>query len=215
MDKVVVAVPKGRLFEDTVDVFFKAGLIKERLLENSRKLIVSDEKSNLDFILVRAKDVITYVVEGISDIGVVGYDLLVEYSPDVFSVLDLKFGYCKLVVAGRENYNLNSTTLRIATKFPNITKSYFRAKEIEPKVIDLYGSVELGPITGLSDVIVDITSTGATLVENNLTVLEEIFESTSRLIVNKRSFYFKKDRIKYIVSGLQKVLEQENIDEKI
>lgn len=207
MEKITVSVPKGRLFEDTVDIFLKAGLLNKKLTEDSRRLIISDDLSNIDFLLVRAKDVITYVLEGIADIGVVGYDLLVEYNPDVFSLLDLKFGYCKLVVAGKNNLDLKSiTTIKVATKFVNIAKSYFRAKEIEPRIIELYGSVELGPITGLSDVIVDITSTGTTLKENNLSIIDEIFESTSRLIANKKSFYFKRKRISSIIQNLKKTL---------
>ncbi len=209
MERIVLAVPKGRLFDDTVELFLKSGLLKERLLENSRKLIVSDESSKIDFLLVRAKDVITYVLEGVADIGVVGYDLLVEINPDVFSLLDLKFGYCKVVVAGKEGSTLNSTStvLKVATKLPNITKSYFRSKEIEAKIIELYGSVELGPLVGLSDLIVDITSTGSTLKENNLTIIDEILESTSRLIVNKKSFYFKRKRLEEILRKLENVLK--------
>lgn len=204
----MISVPKGRLFEDTIDILVRAGILKERIKDDSRKLLISDTDSNIKFLLVRSKDVITYTVEGISDLGVVGYDLLVEYDPEVFSILDLKFGYCKIVLAGKEKKELISPSVRIATKLPNITRSYFRAKEVEPKIIDLHGSVELGPITGLSEFIVDITSTGATLKENNLVVIDEIFESTSRLIVNKKSFYLKRGRINYIVSMLRNVLNE-------
>ncbi|MGC8766596.1 MAG: ATP phosphoribosyltransferase [Brevinematia bacterium] len=203
---LVIAVPKGRLFEDTVELFLKAGLISQKLTENSRKLVIKEETSKIDFLLVRAKDVITYVSEGIADIGVIGYDLLVEYDPDVFILADLKFGYCKVVVAGKKETNLLSPSIRVATKFRNITESYFRSKEIDPKIVELYGSVELGPITGLSDCIVDITSTGTTLRENDLEVLDEIFESTSRLIVNKKSFYFKREKISTLTKEIKKVL---------
>ncbi|MFN4245190.1 MAG: ATP phosphoribosyltransferase [Brevinematia bacterium] len=210
MERIVLAVPKGRLFEDTVDLLQKSGLLKEKILENSRKLLISDTNFGIDFLLLRAKDVITYVLEGIADVGVVGYDLLVEYNPDVFSILDLKFGYCKVVVAGKEGTTLSSisTVIKVATKFPNITKSYFRSKEIEAKIIELYGSIELGPITGLSDVIVDITSTGSTLKENNLVVIDEILESTSRLIINKKSFYFKRKKIQKVIESLKEVLKE-------
>ncbi|MCX8029774.1 MAG: ATP phosphoribosyltransferase [Brevinematales bacterium] len=211
MDNIVIAVPKGRLFEDTVKLFSQAGILNIQIDENSRKLIVSDNDAKIDFLLVRAKDVITYTVEGISDLGVVGYDLLVEYDPDVFSLLDLKFGYCKVIVAGKEKKELVSPTVKVATKLPNITKSYFRAKEIEPKIVELYGSVELGPLTGLSEFVVDITSTGTTLKENNLVIIDEIFESTSRLISNRKSFYIKRKRISDIVSKLQKILSQNEV----
>lgn len=208
MDTIVISVPKGRLFEDTIDILARAGILKERLRDDSRKLLVSDLDAKIKFLLVRAKDVITYTVEGISDLGVVGYDLLVEYDPEVFSLLDLKFGYCKIVLAGKEKKELVSPSIKVATKLPNITRSYFRAKEIEPKIIELYGSVELGPITGLSEFIVDITSTGTTLRENDLVVIDEIFESTSRLIANKKAFYLKRDRISQIISKLRNVLNQ-------
>lgn len=206
---LVVAVPKGRLFEDTINLFLKANLITQKLTEDSRKLIITDKKSKIDFLLVRAKDVITYVSEGIADLGIIGYDLLVEYDPDVFAILDLKFGYCKVVVAGRKETNLLSPSIRVATKFKNITKSYFRAKEIDPQIIELYGSVELGPLTGLSDCIVDITSTGTTLKENNLEVIDEIFESTSRLIVNKKSFYLNRQKISQIIEKIKEALIRE------
>lgn len=201
-----IAVPKGRLFEDTVNLFLKAGIIEEPLKEDSRKLIIEENKSGIKFFLVRAKDVITYVSEGIADLGVVGYDLLVEENPDVFHLLDLGFGYCKMVVAGKEGVNLNSISIKVVTKFPNIARSYFRLKEVEPEIIELYGSVELGPLVGLSDCIVDITSTGKTLEENNLVVLDEIIEITSRLVSNKKSLYFKKSEISEIVEKISSSL---------
>ncbi len=210
MSKLSLAIPKGRLFDDTVDLLLRSGIINERIVDNSRKLIVETQNGSMSFLLVRAKDVITYVEEGIADLGVVGFDLILEYDPDVFVLEDLGIGWCKLVVAGKENFSLEKiTSLRVVTKYVNITRSFFRAKEIDAKIIELYGSVELGPITGLSDCIVDITSTGATLKENNLTVIEEIVESTSRLVSNKKSFYVKSDLIqdflKKIRSGLSQV----------
>lgn len=203
---ISIAVPKGRLFEDTINVFLKAGVIEEPLKEDSRKLIIEEGKSGIKFLLVRAKDVITYVFEGAADLGVVGYDLLVEENPDVFHLLDLGFGYCKLVIAGKKGTDLNNTSIRVATKFPNIARSYFRSKEIEPEIIELYGSIELGPLVGLSDCIVDITSTGKTLEENNLVILDDIIESTSRLISNKKSFYFKREEISTVVEKIVRSL---------
>jgi ATP phosphoribosyltransferase len=203
---ISIAVPKGRLFEDTINVFLKAGVIEEPLKEDSRKLIIEESKSGIKFLLVRAKDVITYVFEGAADLGVVGYDLLVEENPDVFHLLDLGFGYCKLVIAGKKGTDLNNTSIRVATKFPNIARSYFRSKEIEPEIIELYGSIELGPLVGLSDCIVDITSTGKTLEENNLVILDDIIESTSRLISNKKSFYFKREEISTVVEKIVRSL---------
>jgi ATP phosphoribosyltransferase len=203
---ISIAVPKGRLFEDTINVFLKAGVIEEPLKEDSRKLIIEEGKSGIKFLLVRAKDVITYVFEGAADLGVVGYDLLVEENPDVFHLLDLGFGYCKLVIAGKKGTDLNNTSIRVATKFPNIARSYFRSKEIEPEIIELYGSIELGPLVGLSDCIVDITSTGKTLEENNLVILDDIIEATSRLISNKKSFYFKREEISTVVEKIVRSL---------
>jgi len=203
---ISIAVPKGRLFEDTINVFLKAGVIEEPLKEDSRKLIIEEGKSGIKFLLIRAKDVITYVFEGAADLGVVGYDLLVEENPDVFHLLDLGFGYCKLVIAGKKETNLNNTSIRVATKFPNIARSYFRSKEIEPEIIELYGSIELGPLVGLSDCIVDITSTGKTLEENNLVILDDIIEATSRLISNKKSFYFKREEISTVVEKIVRSL---------
>jgi len=203
---ISIAVPKGRLFEDTINVFLKAGVIEEPLKEDSRKLIIEEGKSGIKFLLVRAKDVITYVFEGAADLGVVGYDLLVEENPDVFHLLDLGFGYCKLVIAGKKGTDLNNTSIRVSTKFPNIARSYFRSKEIEPEIIELYGSIELGPLVGLSDCIVDITSTGKTLEENNLVILDDIIEATSRLISNKKSFYFKREEISTVVEKIVRSL---------
>jgi len=131
---------------------------------------------------------------------------LVEENPDVFHLLDLGFGYCKLVIAGKKGTDLNNTSIRVATKFPNIARSYFRSKEIEPEIIELYGSIELGPLVGLSDCIVDITSTGKTLEENNLVILDDIIESTSRLISNKKSFYFKREEISTVVEKIVRSL---------
>ncbi|NPA51927.1 MAG: ATP phosphoribosyltransferase [Aquificae bacterium] len=204
MKKITVALPKGRLFDQTIDIFLSAGLLKEKITPKSRKLIIENE--NFRFLLVRAKDVPTYVEYGIADLGVAGDDVLLEQSPDVYKPLDLGIGYCNIVVAGKpeakEKYFSNPSLLRISTKYPKITEEFFKEKGIKVQIIELYGSVELAPILELSEFIVDIVETGKTLKENGLVVIDNIRPSTAKLIVNRISYKTRTDLIK---SSLQKL----------
>ncbi|MGC8770779.1 MAG: ATP phosphoribosyltransferase [Brevinematia bacterium] len=189
---MVIALPKGRLGEDAENLLLKAGLIKEGIPKDSRKLIFP-VGNNISVIIVRAWDIPTYVENRTADIGFCGKDDLVEHEADVLEILDLKFGYCRMVVAGKENLSkeelFSKPYLKVATKYPVISRKFFSNISVQAEIIKLYGSVELAAVTGMADCIVDLVSTGATLKENGLKVIENIFESTARLIVNRASFY--------------------------
>lgn len=183
-----IALPKGRLFEETLELFLKKGIIKENF-EEGRKLSVKVE--NYEFLLVKPSDVPVYVENGVADLGVVGRDVLLEKKSDLYVLLDLGIGFCRIVVAGKEENReryFKSSYLKVATKYPRITQEFFSEKGIRCKVIPLSGSVELAPIIGLSDFIVDLVQTGKTLRENNLVVIEEITTSTAMLVCNRASY---------------------------
>jgi len=207
-DKLTVALPKGRLFEQTIRLFNDCGILDSVISPDSRKLIIQTEDFN--FLLVRAKDVPTYVEYGVADIGVAGDDVLLENRADVYMPVDLGIGACTIIVAGlpedRDRYFSNPTSLKISTKYPTITKEFFGKKGIKVQIIELYGSVELAPLVGLSDFIVDIVETGRTLRENGLVVIEEIRPSTAKLIVNRASYKTKNNRIKDIIENLENLL---------
>lgn len=207
MDIVSIALPKGRMTEDAVVLFKKAGISNYVLKDISRKLILEDNKNAIKFMLVKPMDVPTYVEHGAADLGVCGKDILLEQKKDLYEVLDLKFGFCRMVVAGPPNVKDSFlTNKRVATKFPNVAEEFFKKKGENVEIIKLNGSVELAPIVGLSEVIVDIVETGRTLRENGLVVIEEIFPSTARLIVNKASMKTKSERIKDIILKLREVI---------
>ncbi|MGB9780162.1 ATP phosphoribosyltransferase [Caldanaerobacter sp.] len=207
MDIVSIALPKGRMTEDAVVLFKKAGISNDVLKDISRKLILEDNKNAIKFMLVKPMDVPTYVEHGAADLGVCGKDILLEQKKDLYEVLDLKFGFCRMVVAGPPDVKDSFlTNKRVATKFPNVAEEFFKKKGENVEIIKLNGSVELAPIVGLSEVIVDIVETGRTLRENGLVVIEEIFPSTARLIVNKASMKTKSERIKDIILKLREVI---------
>lgn len=207
MDIVSIALPKGRMTEDAVVLFKRAGISNEVLKDVSRKLIIEDNKNAIKFMLVKPMDVPTYVEHGAADLGICGKDILLEQKKDLYEVLDLKFGFCRMVVAGPPNVKDSFlTNKRVATKFPNVAEEFFKKKGENVEIIKLNGSVELAPIVGLSEVIVDIVETGRTLKENGLVVIEEIFSSTARLIVNKASMKTKSERIKDIILKLREVI---------
>ncbi len=203
-----IALPKGRLGEKIYSMFEKAGFECPAILEQNRKLVFENEKKKLRFFWVKPSDVAIYVERGTADIGVAGKDILLEYEPDVYELLDLKKGVCRMTVAAPENFcDDTSKTLRVATKFSRIAQKYYQSKGRDIDIIHLNGSIEIAPILGLSDVIVDIVETGTTLRENNLKVFEEIFPISARLIANKSSFKFKTGAIQSVVSGLSGVTE--------
>ena len=208
MSKTTFAVPKGRLFDQTVELLVASGVLEKPLKPESRKLIVEDEYHR--FLLVRAKDVPTYVEYGVADIGVAGDDVLLEQMPDVYKPVDLGIGYCNIVVAGKpedkEKYFSNPSTLKISTKYPKISESFFKEKGIKVQIIELYGSVELAPLLGLSEFIVDIVETGKTLKENGLVVIDHIRPSTAKLIVNRISYKTKTKVINNIISKIENYL---------
>ncbi len=200
---VNVALPKGRLGEKVYAMFEKAGYECDSIKENSRKLTFENEEKGIRYFWVKPSDVAIYVERGAADIGVAGKDILLEYSPDVYELLDLGLGKCRMAVAGYSDFQDDTEkTLRVATKFVNIAADYYALKSREIDIIKLNGSIELAPILGLSDVIVDIVETGATLTENNLAPLETIVPISARLIANKASFKFKNREIEAIKDAI-------------
>ena len=205
-----VALPKGRLGEKVYSMFENAGFPCPSIKENNRKLIFENEELGLRFFWVKPSDVAIYVERGAADIGVAGKDILLEYEPDVYELLDLKLGKCRMAVAGKKDFKDDtSKTLRVATKFSNIARQYYAEKCRDIDIIHLNGSIEIAPILGLSDVIVDIVETGKTLLENNLEPFETIVPISARLISNKASFKFKAEKIEKIKKGLLVLTENE------
>lgn len=199
-----VALPKGRLGEKVYTMFEKAGFECPSIKENSRKLIFENEDAGVRYFWVKPSDVAVYVERGTADIGVAGKDILLEYAPDVYELLDLDIGKCKMAVAAKADFRDNPRkTLRVATKFTNIAKNYYSSIGRDIDIIHLNGSIEIAPILGLSDVIVDIVETGTTLKENNLKVFESIVPISARLIANKASFKFKTDVIEKVAESLK------------
>ncbi|HHU63012.1 MAG TPA: ATP phosphoribosyltransferase [Clostridiales bacterium] len=215
MSYLTIALAKGRLAERTVELFERAGIDCKALKKPTRKLVLVDEDQGLKFILVKPSDVPTYVEYGAADLGIVGKDTLLEESKPLYEMLDLGFGRCRMVVAGFPRHRTRPITLankRVATKYPNIAMNYFRAKGETIEVIKLNGSVELGPIVGLSDVIVDIVETGNTLRENGLVVLEEICDISARLVVNRVSLKMESSKINNLITRIDGVLKEEGND---
>ena len=211
MDKLLnIALPKGRLGEKVYDIFEKAGYGCPSIHENNRKLIFENEKTGVRYFWVKPSDVAIYVERGAADIGVAGKDILLEYSPDVYELCDLQMGKCRMAVAAKDDFFDNpEKTLRVATKFPNITKKYYSTLSREIDIIKLNGSIEIAPILGLSDVIVDIVETGTTLKENNLRPYETIVPISARLISNKVSYKFKNDVIGKIASAIENYVKEQ------
>ncbi|MBE7012168.1 MAG: ATP phosphoribosyltransferase [Ruminococcaceae bacterium] len=204
-----IALPKGRLGEKVYSIFEKAGFPCPSIKENNRKLIFENEELALRYFWVKPSDVAIYVERGAADIGVAGKDILLEYEPDIYELLDLNLGKCRMAVAAKADFRDNpQKTLRVATKFTNIAKNYYTSLGRDIDIIHLNGSIEIAPILGLSDVIVDIVETGTTLKENNLTVRETIVPISARLISNKASFKFKNEQIEQVMEKL--ISEVEN-----
>jgi ATP phosphoribosyltransferase len=207
MDKVItIAMPKGRIFEEAVELLRKADYRLPPEFDESRKLIIDAEEEGLRFILAKPMDVPTYVEHGVADIGIAGKDVLLEEERDVYELLDLKISACHLAVAGLPDTKLNDVAPKIATKYPNVAAAYFREQGEQVEIIKLNGSIELAPLIGLADRIVDIVSTGRTLKENGLVEYETITGVTSRLIVNPVSYRFIDSRINEMVSRLTRVV---------
>lgn len=198
-----IALPKGRLGEKVYAMFETAGFACPSIRENSRRLIFENGQAGVRYFWVKPSDVAIYVERGAADIGVAGKDILLEYEPDIYELLDLRIGKCRMAVAAKAGFCEDSLrTLRVATKFANIAARYYLSKGRDIDIIHLNGSIELAPILGLSDVIVDIVETGTTLRENNLAVMDTIVPISARLIANKASYQFKSEQIDTLVGRL-------------
>ena len=213
MEYLTIALPKGKLFGLSARLLEKIGYTAEGLSDKSRKLIISNEEKKIRFIVSKTADVPTYVEYGAADIGVIGKDVLLETEKDVYELLDMGFGKCHLMMAvpkaEKRAKLMDYNHTRVATKFPHIAEKFFRQQGMQMEYIKLNGSIELGPIVGLSESIVDIVETGTTLRENDLEEIASIQEATARLIANRVSFKLKFDRIHSLVEDLRKVLEAE------
>jgi len=207
---ITIALPKGRLAQQTVELLKRASLVDIDISEESRKLIIEDTNS-LRFLMVKPFDVPTYVEYGVADVGVVGKDVLLEMNKRVYELLDLKIGKCFVALAGPKGISealLKKPDKTIATKFPNIAKEYFEnVRGEDVKIIKLNGSVELAPILGLSDMIVDIVESGRTLKENGLEVYEKLYDISARLIANRASLKLK-TQIDDIINRLERMIEE-------
>ncbi len=202
-----IALPKGRLGDKVYEMFSSIGYDCAAIKEDNRKLVFENAENGVRYLLVKPSDVAIYVEHGAADIGVVGKDTLLETTPDVYELLDLKLGKCRLAVAAKNGWQEDlSLPLRVATKYPNVAKAYYDAQSRQIEIIKLNGSIELAPILGLSDVIVDIVETGTTLKENDLSVFSDVAQSSARLIANKASYQFNADEINAICSRLKEKL---------
>ena len=211
MEMINVALPKGRLGEKVYDMFEKSGFPCPSIKENNRKLIFENEAAGVRYFWVKPSDVAIYVERGAADIGVAGKDILLEYEPDVYELLDLNLGKCRMAVAAKKDFRDDpNSTLRVATKFTNLESRYYAEKCRDIDIIKLNGSIEIAPILGLSDVIVDIVETGKTLLENDLEPKETILPISARLIANKSSYKFKNELIERVRLGLKEQVKTDD-----
>ncbi len=207
MKMLNIALPKGRLGEKVYAMFEKCGYECPEIKENGRKLIFENEEVGVRYFWVKPSDVSIYVERGAADIGVAGKDILLEYAPDVYELLDMNIGKCRMAVAGKKGFfDDRRKTLKVATKFVEIAKAHYASKCREIDIIKLNGSIEIAPILGLSDVIVDIVETGTTLKENDLEVVETIVPISARLIANKSSYKFKTEEITRLSAALSEII---------
>ena len=211
MEMINVALPKGRLGEKVYEMFEKSGFPCPSIKEPNRKLIFENEAAGVRYFWVKPSDVAIYVERGAADIGVAGKDILLEYEPDVYELLDLNLGKCRMAVAAKKDFRDDpNSTLKVATKFTNIASRYYAEKCRDIDIIKLNGSIEIAPILGLSDVIVDIVETGKTLLENDLEPKETILPISARLIANKSSYKFKNELIERVRSGLKEQVKTDD-----
>ncbi len=216
--KITVAIPKGRNLKPTVELFKRAGIDFSPALTNDRKLIFDDEKAGITGIIVRDTDIPVYVEGGAVDIGVSGKDQLDEQEKNIYEMLDLGYGYCRLVLCEPASLKENDdpsrwTNIRVASKFTNLTTKYFQARGIHVEIIKLYGSIEIAPLVGLSERVVDLVSTGATLKANGLVEVETIMDVTARLVVNRASLKTKHKAISSLIKAMEESLSKNPIKE--
>ena len=203
-----VALPKGRLGDKVYEMFEKAGFPCPSIRENNRKLIFENPEAGVRYFWVKPSDVAIYVERGAADIGVAGKDILLEYEPEVYELLDLHIGKCRMAVAAKKDFrDQPDRTLRVATKFSRIAENYYLSRGRDIDIIHLNGSIEIAPILGLSDVIVDIVETGTTLRENDLVVFDTVVPISARLIANKASYRFKSQSIDCVAAEISKQIE--------
>ncbi|WP_371381059.1 ATP phosphoribosyltransferase [Sporomusa aerivorans] len=213
MDYLTIALPKGKLFDLSANMLAKLGYTAEGLSENSRKLVITNEAAKIRFIITKTADLPTYVEYGAADIGIIGKDVLLEENKDVYELLDLKFGFCRMMVAVPQALKQDKLSdyahMRVATKYPRVAESFFHSIGIQMEIIKLNGSIELAPMVGLAEIIVDLVETGRTLKENNLVEVAQIHPATARFIANRVSFKMKFERINTMVEGLKTLVESE------
>ena len=203
-----IALPKGRLGDRVYEMMTAAGYECPDYADNDRKLIVESPQAGMRYLLVKPSDVAVYVEHAVADVGIVGKDILMENDPDVYELLDLDIGKCRMCVAGPKGFEYDQErTLRVATKYVNVAKKHFMEENRDIEIIKLNGSIELGPILDLTDVIVDIVETGTTLKENDLVIVEAFKDISARLIANKASFKFKNDELTQMTCKLREVVE--------
>ncbi|MBP2658949.1 MAG: phosphoribosyltransferase [Firmicutes bacterium] len=211
MDYLTIALPKGKLFAPSAEMLAKVGCTAEDLSENSRKLVITNEKEKLHFIITKTADLPTYIEYGAADIGIIGKDVLLEEEKELYELLDLRFGLCRMMVAVPEALKREKLSdyahMRVATKYPRIAESFFHSMGIQMEFIKLNGSIELAPMVGLAEIIVDLVETGRTLKANNLLEVATIQPVTARFIANRVSFKLKFDRINRITEELRTLLE--------
>ena len=206
-----IALPKGRLGERVYAMFEAAGYECPSIKENNRKLIFENEEKGVRYFWVKPSDVAIYVERDAADVGIAGKDILLEYSPDIYELLDLGIGKCRMCVAAKRDFiDREDKTLKVATKFPNIASGYYRSISRDIDIIKLNGSIEIAPILSLSDVIVDIVETGTTLKENDLEVKKTIVDISARLIANKASSKFKYSEIQKIVNSIKEQVKKDD-----
>lgn len=209
MRKLNIALPKGRLGEKAYKIFAHIGYGCPEILEDSRKLIFKNEENGVCYFWAKPSDVAIYVERGAADVGIVGKDILLEGGHDVYELADLKMGKCRMAVAGKKGMQPSGErTIRVATKFPHIARDFYDKKGLDIDIIKLNGSIEIAPLLGLSDVIVDIVETGKTLYENDLEPYETIVPISARLVVNKASFQFKNKEILSLTEKIQKAIAE-------
>jgi ATP phosphoribosyltransferase len=204
---LVIALCKGRFLEPSLDLLARCGIRFREDVASSRKLIFESEEKGHRAVLVKPADVPTYVEYGAADVGIAGRDVLLESGADVLQPLELNFGHCRIAVAGPPEQHPGSPTIRVATKYPRIALDHYNARGIPVEIIPLSGSIELAPLIGLSDRIVDLVETGRTLKENGLEVLEVIAESSARLLINRAGYQTKRQEILELVRAVEKVIE--------
>jgi ATP phosphoribosyltransferase len=213
MDYLTIALPKGKLFDLSANMLAKLGYTAEGLSENSRKLVIANEAEKIRFIITKTADLPTYVEYGAADIGIIGKDVLLEENKDVYELLDLKFGFCRMMVAVPQALKQEKLSdyahMRVATKYPRVAEGFFHSIGIQTEIIKLNGSIELAPMVGLAEIIVDLVETGRTLKENNLVEVAQIHPATARFIANRVSFKMKFERINKMVEGLKALVESE------